>query len=112
MPPGIMHMINRTTVLATCVVLAGSCAAWSEEKLTTEQVELCGEDAARFCAALEGIPNARACLLRRIKKVAPSCAYLLKRKEPIATLIREGARGLGERTITGARPSGEDPWPR
>jgi hypothetical protein len=82
-----MRMIDRTTVLATCVFLAGSCAAWSAERLTAEQIELCSEDAARFCATSDGIANARECLLRRIKEVAPSCGYLLKRRDPIAILI-------------------------
>jgi hypothetical protein len=74
-------MINRTTVLAAGVVLVSSCAAWSAGKLTTDQVELCGEDAVKLCAASGSIDKARACLLRRIKKVAPSCAYLLRRAD-------------------------------
>jgi hypothetical protein len=81
MPQGDMQMINRTTVLAACVVLVSSCAAWSAGKLRTDQVELCGEDAVKLCAASGSVDKARACLLRRIKAVAPSCAYLLRRAD-------------------------------
>jgi hypothetical protein len=74
-------MINRTSLMAICVVLVSSSAGWSAGKLTTDQVELCGEDAVKLCATPDDIVRARACLLRRIKEVAPSCAYLLKRAD-------------------------------
>jgi hypothetical protein len=74
-------MLNRTTLFAICVVFVSSDAAWSAVKLTTEQIEICGEDAVKLCASSDSIERARACLLRRIKEVAPSCAYLLKRAD-------------------------------
>jgi hypothetical protein len=74
-------MINRATFLAICVVFVSSGAAWSAGKLTTDQVELCGEDAVKLCASPDRIVRARECLLKRIKEVAPSCAYLLKRAD-------------------------------
>jgi hypothetical protein len=74
-------MMNRTTFLALCAVFIGSGTAWSAGNLTTDQVELCGEDVVKLCRSPDNIVRARACLLRRIKKVAPSCAYLLKRAD-------------------------------
>ena len=74
-------MINRVTFFALLVVFVSSGAAWTAEKLTTNQIEICGEDAVKLCASSESIERARACLLRRIKEVAPSCAYLLKRAD-------------------------------
>jgi hypothetical protein len=74
-------MINRTTFIAIFVVSVSSGAAWTAEKLTTNQIEICGEDAVRLCASSDSIERARTCLLRRIKELAPSCAYLLRRSD-------------------------------
>jgi hypothetical protein len=74
-------MKTCTTVMAACIVIISSGAVWSAGKLTTDQIDLCGEDAAKLCATSDSIASARACLLRRIKIVAPSCAYLLKRAD-------------------------------
>jgi hypothetical protein len=74
-------MMNRTTFFALCAVFIGSGTAWSAGKLTTDQVELCGEDAVKLCGSPDNIVRVRTCLLRRIKEVTPSCAYLLKRAD-------------------------------
>ncbi len=74
-------MINRVTFFAIFLVFVSSGVAWTSEKLTTDQIEICGEDAVKLCALSDSIERARACLLRRIKEVAPSCAYLLKRAD-------------------------------
>jgi hypothetical protein len=72
-------MSKRMIVLASFLVLVGASAAWSAARLTPDQAELCGEDAARFCP--DNVANARSCLVRRVKEVAPSCGYLLRRKD-------------------------------
>lgn len=72
-------MMSRTILMAVCVFLGSSSIGWSAGKLTTYQIETCGEDAVKLCPASDSIEKSRMCLIRRIKEVAPSCAYLLKR---------------------------------